>query len=144
MTPPSWLKRATRWRTAFFAYFLVLGVIGFWPSPVDKPIAGTLTKLLNFLHNRGIPEWFSYTFVEASANVFLFLPVGLLAALAFPARAWWLNVGVGLLVSLSLELGQMVFLADRFPSWVDVVTNTAGTAIGVFAMMTVRRPSYKD
>jgi glycopeptide antibiotics resistance protein len=121
---------------AFFAYFVVLGVIGFWPSPVDKPIEGTLSKLLDFLHSRGIPEWFSYTFVEASANVFLFLPVGLLAALAFPKWAWWRNVGLGLLVSLCLELGQMVFLAERFPSWIDVLTNTAGTALGVFAMIT--------
>jgi glycopeptide antibiotics resistance protein len=135
-------SRIISWRIAFFAYFLVLAVIGFWPSPVDKPIAGTLTELLDFLHSRGIPEWFSYTFVEASANVFLFLPVGVLAALAFPARAWWLNVGVGLLVSLCLELGQMVFLADRFPSWVDVLTNTAGTAIGVLTMATVRRSSF--
>ncbi|MBT2515733.1 VanZ family protein, partial [Arthrobacter sp. ISL-30] len=61
---------------------------------------------MDFLHLHGIPEWFGYNFVEASANALLFLPVGLLAALAFPARTW-LNVGLGLLVSVAIEMGQM-------------------------------------
>ncbi|MBD1538846.1 VanZ family protein [Arthrobacter sp. S13_S34] len=107
-----------------------LAFIALWPSPVDQPVQGQLTAVLNFLHRRGIPAWFNYRFVEASANVALFVPVGAVSSLAFPNWPWW-RVGIfGLLISGCMELGQLLFLHDRFPSLVDLVTNTSGSVIG--------------
>lgn len=64
-----------------------LAFVAFWPRPVDEPIAGTLTDILQFLHSYGISGWFDYKFLEASANVTFFVPLGFVAALAFPENA---------------------------------------------------------
>lgn len=112
-------------------YLVVLGLIGFWPSPVDKPVQGLLFQVLTYLQRQGFPTWFNYSFVEASANILLFVPVGVTAALALPASSWWQKAGLGLFLSVGMELGQLMFLDNRFASIIDVVTNTAGTVIGL-------------
>ncbi|CAN7240517.1 VanZ family protein [Pseudarthrobacter oxydans] len=120
------------WRFVLIAMLVPLALIAFWPSPVDQPVQGQLAAVLNFLHRHGIPTWFNYTFVEASANVVLFVPVGVVSSLAFPSWPWW-RIGVfGLLISCCMELGQLLFLHDRFPSPLDLVTNTSGAVIGAF------------
>lgn len=109
---------------------MTLALIAFWPSPVDQPMQGELASLLAFLHACGIPRWFNYQFVEASANVALVIPLGLVTSLAYPARPLW-HIGIlGLIISGCMELGQLVFLHDRFASLVDLVTNTGGAVIG--------------
>lgn len=112
------------------AIMVPLAFIAFWPNPVDQPVQGQLASVLNFLHRHGIPKWVNYKFVEASANVALFVPIGLVSSLAFPSWPWW-RIGLfGLLISCCMELGQLLFLHDRFPSALDLVTNTSGSVIG--------------
>ncbi|WP_224165152.1 VanZ family protein [Arthrobacter sp. StoSoilA2] len=125
------LKNTLPWRVALVAYLGSLGVIGFWPTPVDQPIQGTLATVLNFLHRHGVPPWFDYHVVESSANVAMFIPLGFFAAMAFPTRGWWVITGLGILVSTCMELGQLLFITARFSSVVDVVMNTLGTVIGI-------------
>ncbi|MEV8085668.1 VanZ family protein [Pseudarthrobacter oxydans] len=107
-----------------------LAFVAFWPSPVDQPFHGQLAALLKFLHRHGIPTWFNYRFVEASANVALFVPVGLVSSLAFPTWPWWKTGAFGFLISCCMELGQLLFLHNRFPSPLDLMTNTSGAVIG--------------
>ncbi|WP_307424170.1 VanZ family protein [Pseudarthrobacter defluvii] len=107
-----------------------LALIAFWPSPVDKPVSGQLATILVFLHHHGIPAWLNYSFVEASANVALFIPVGFAAFKAFPTKSWWQIGAFGLLVSGCIELGQQLFLHGRFASPSDIMTNTSGAVIG--------------
>ena len=123
------------------AYLGGLAVVGFWPSPVDQPIQGTLATLLTFLHRHGVPSWFDYHVVESSANVVMFIPLGIFAAMAFPTRAWWVIAGLGIIVSTCMELGQLLFITARFSSVVDVVMNTLGTVIGIAAVLLVARRS---
>ncbi|MBO1267701.1 VanZ family protein [Arthrobacter cavernae] len=120
-------------------YSLLLAFVGFWPTPVDKPAQGTLDSLFRFLHRRGFPDWFGYNLLESSANAMLFVPVGILAALSFPGSRWWHNAGIGMLASLCIELGQMLFLEARYPSWFDVAANTLGTILGVAGVRLWRR-----
>jgi glycopeptide antibiotics resistance protein len=127
------------WRRAFAAFIAMLALIGFWPSPVDEPVQGELSAVLNFLHSHGIPGWFDYAFVEASANVVLFVPVGIVATLAFPDKRWWRNAAVGLVVSGCMELGQQLFLHSRVASLLNLVTNTAGCVIGIALAQAVLR-----
>jgi VanZ family protein len=127
------------WRRVFAAFLAVLAFIGFWPSPVDKPVQGELSAVLDFLHECGIPVWFNYTFVEAAANVVLFVPVGIVATLAFPGNRWWRNAALGLVVSGCMELGQQLFLSSRVASPLDLVTNTAGGALGIGLAQAVLR-----
>ena len=116
-----------------------LAFITFWPSPVDQPVQGELARILQFMQRQGVPTWFNYNFVEASANVALFAPVGLVAALAFPAKRWWQIGAFGLMISGCIELGQLLFLHNRFASPQDLVTNTSGTLVGALLVAFILR-----
>ncbi|TNB70514.1 VanZ family protein [Arthrobacter sp. BB-1] len=109
---------------------IALSVIASWPSPVDQPVQGQLAAVLDYLHHNGIPSWFNYKFVEASANVALFVPLGIVSSLAFPDKCWWQVGAFGLLISGCMELGQLLFLHNRFSTPQDLVTNTSGVVMG--------------
>ena len=70
----------------------------------------------------------------------LFVPLGVLAALAFPGKPWWQIGAFGLLVSGFMELGQLLFLHSRFPSPLDLATNTAGCLVGSLLVAHFVRP----
>ncbi|MDT0193813.1 VanZ family protein [Arthrobacter sp. AB6] len=113
-------------------------------------MAGTLAGILDFLHRHGIPAWFNYKFVEASANVGLFVPLGIVSSLAFPNKCWWQVGAFGLLISGCMELGQLLFLHSRFPTPQDLVTNTSGAVMGALLTgwalkrLEARNPSVAD
>ncbi|MEW1806514.1 VanZ family protein [Pseudarthrobacter sp. NPDC080039] len=117
------------------AMLVPLALVAFWPTPVDQPVAGQLAAVLNFLHQHGIPGWFDYDFVEKSANVSLFLPVGFVTSLAFPNKRWGQIGAFGMLVSGCIELGQLLFLHSRFASPSDVMTNTSGAVVGALVAL---------
>jgi glycopeptide antibiotics resistance protein len=134
------LENRRLWRRVLAAMLVPLALIAFWPSPVDEPVQGALASLLKFLHAHGIPKWANYQFVEASANVALFIPFGAVAALAFTEKRWWKIGSFGLMVSGVIELGQLLFLHNRFASPLDLVTNTGGAVIGAL----LARQALKD
>ncbi|ADX74181.1 hypothetical protein Asphe3_30710 [Pseudarthrobacter phenanthrenivorans Sphe3] len=107
-----------------------LAFIAFWPTPVDQPVQGQLADILQSLHEIGIPTWFNYRFVEASANVLLFVPLGIVSKLSFPEKQWWHIATFGLLISGCMELGQLLFLHNRSATPQDLVTNASGAVIG--------------
>lgn len=119
------------WRIALAAYLAALALVGFWPTPVDKPILGTLSTALEYLHRLGVPDWYNYHFVEASGNVAMFIPLGFLAAKALPAIPSWHLAAIGFLASSGMECGQLLFLSARFSSVTDIVTNMCGAVIGI-------------
>ncbi|MEZ2388363.1 VanZ family protein [bacterium RCC_150] len=125
------MNRPALRRWIVLGYFTALALIAFWPSPVDGPIDGQLGAVLEFLHRRGIPQWIDYGFVEASGNVLLFVPAGLLLKLTLPRLRWWQLLAFGAAVSATVEFGQLLFLPHRFSSWQDVMMNTTGVGIGL-------------
>ncbi|MET3709263.1 VanZ family protein [Arthrobacter sp. UYEF6] len=135
---PNTRKPEISWRWALAAFLAALAIIAYWPSPVDQPIQGLLSSAFRFLHSHGVPAWFNYKFVEAAANVALFLPLGFMASLAFRTKSWWQIGGFGLLISGCMELGQLLFLHARFASPVDVATNTLGTVLGALLAQLIR------
>ncbi|MFC9333919.1 VanZ family protein [Arthrobacter sp. NPDC057009] len=120
-------------------YLAALAFVAFWPSPVDRPIAGRLQVLLYALHRVGVPELINYNFVEFASNILMFAPIGALAALAFPAFHRGQIVLSAFLASCCMELGQRLFLRDRFPSAMDIVANTAGALLGVWVLGVVEQ-----
>ena len=68
--------------------------------------------------------------VEPGANVVLFVPIGLLLCWAVPGLSRWVLVAGCVVASLSIEVVQDLFLPDRTPSRVDVLTNGTGAALG--------------
>ncbi|MBT2549632.1 VanZ family protein [Arthrobacter sp. ISL-65] len=121
-------------RALLSLYVAALAFVAFWPTPVDRPVAGRLQTVLFALHRSGLPELINYNFVEFSSNILLFAPIGILAALAFPALHRGRIVLAAFLASCSMELGQKLFLHDRFPSAMDILANTAGAMLGVWVL----------
>lgn len=128
MTAATIIRRVTLWVT--LAYVLVLALIAFWPTPVDRDVHGSLLGVIGWLHNHGAPRWVDYDFIQFSANVWLFVPVGLLVGMFAGGRRWWLGIVVGFLTSCGIELGQLMFLPERYATVNDVIANTVGAIVG--------------
>ena len=121
-------------RVLLALYLTALAFVAFWPTPVDRPAAGRLQAALLALHRAGLPDLVNYSFVEFTSNILLFAPIGILAALAFPVFHRGRIVLAAFLASCGMELGQKLFLHDRFPSAMDIVANTAGAMLGLWVL----------
>ena len=95
---------------------------------------GRSRQKLFALHRSGVPELINYSFVEFASNILMFTPIGMLAALAYPAFHRGRIVLSAFLASCCIELGQKLFLHDRIPSAMDIVANTAGTMLGIWVL----------
>ncbi|CAD5991294.1 VanZ family protein [Agreia sp. COWG] len=105
-------------------------LITFWPTPVDAPVHNALARQLAIWHTQGLPSWITYSVIEMSSNVVMFIPLGVFIAIIAMPTLWWASGLLGLVASLCIELGQYLLLPHRFASPVDVATNTAGALLG--------------
>lgn len=119
-----------------YGTFLVFVV--FWPSPIDQPVASLLERVIAELHERGVPQFVGYRFIEFSANVLLFIPVGILFGLIVPLRWWPVAFLLGPLLSAGIEVAQRFLLDARYASLSDVVANSIGASIGVLLAVSLR------
>lgn len=101
------------------------------PTPIDQGYEGAIERVLSVLHRNGVPEWFGYRWVEFTANVGMFVPLGFFLALVFPTRLLWLALPLVPAVSFALETLQFFVLPARFATINDVVANTIGGWLGV-------------
>ncbi|WP_019180948.1 VanZ family protein [Microbacterium yannicii] len=122
---------ARRW---LVAYVVALTLIALWPTPVDRGAAGLLSAI-----TRTVP-WLTYDVIETAANVVLFVPFGVLLTLVRPRSSspWWV-LGIALAATVAIELAQAVLLPERTPSERDVLANLCGAAIGLGAVLWLRR-----
>lgn len=118
-------------------YILAMVAIAFWPVPVDSSAGPQLAWTLNWLHDHGVPEFVNYEFVEFSANVLFFMPLGFFLAVGLrrPITACVLGTAASGLI----ESGQHLFLPNRFATLTDVVANSLGCALGVGMWLVVWR-----
>jgi glycopeptide antibiotics resistance protein len=122
------------------AYGAALLLVGLWPSHVDqnldmvnRPPTTWLVDVFNLTPARG------YDIGEFSANVLLFVPLGLLATALLP-RLSWVRLALGAVaLSVLIELAQTIFRPDRTGSFRDVVANTLGAALGAACAVVWRR-----
>lgn len=119
-------------------YGSFVALVAFWPSPIDRPVAGLLDRVIAELHERGVPAFIDYAFVEFCANVVLFVPLGVLFGLALPVRWWVPMLLCGPAVSTGIELVQRQALSERYASVTDVVANSVGATAGVLIALLVR------
>ncbi|MDQ7073610.1 MAG: VanZ family protein [Gammaproteobacteria bacterium] len=86
------------------------------------------------------------TFSDVIKNLFLFLPIGFLYALAHPQSTNALYSKAllfGFLLSCSVELLQLL-LHNRYSTGSDVISNTLGSLIGVFAYQKLQKQLKTD
>ncbi|WP_105033464.1 VanZ family protein [Cryobacterium aureum] len=133
----SLLRRGALWIT--LVYLAALALIAFWPTPVDRDVHGSIGAFVTWLHAHGMPNRFGYDTIEFTANVALFVPVGLLVVVLAGARRWWLGPVAGALISAMIELGQLIFLPERFATVNDVVANSIGAVFGTILALVVLR-----
>ena len=106
------------------AYAALLAAIAFWPIPVDSgagPLIRAITRLFPLL---------TYDRIEFLANIALFVPLGLLLTLII-TRQRWLVLPIAILATVTIECVQAIALAQRTPSLLDIVANTAGACLGM-------------
>lgn len=119
-------------------YGAFLAFVVFWPSPIDAPVQGLLERVIAELHERGVPTFVDYGLIEAFANILLFIPVGLLFGLMVPLRWWPVALLLGPALSVLIEVAQRYALEERYSTVQDVIANSIGATIGVFAAVILR------
>lgn len=134
---------ASGFRVRFVAVLTVMYVgvvllVTLWPTAVDNGLDPYIERLLAKLWSKGMPTFVDYGFIEFSANVVFFVPVGFLLGLLFPYRWWWLSIVGGGLLSSAVETAQGLFLPGRVSSLGDVVANTIGAIIGCLVAVAMR------
>ncbi|WP_127474103.1 VanZ family protein [Microbacterium sulfonylureivorans] len=119
-------------------YGAFLAFVVFWPSPIDQPVEALLDRAISELHERGVPGFVDYAFIESFANVLLFVPVGFLFGMMVPRRWWPIALLLGPALSGVIELAQRELLEARYATVEDVVANSIGATIGVLLAVIIR------
>jgi len=119
-------------------YGAFLAFVVFWPSPIDAPVKSLLDRAIAELHERGVPAFVDYAFVEFTSNVLLFVPIGILFGMLVPLRWWALALLLGPALSGLIELAQKLVLEERYSSVYDVIANSIGASIGVLLAVLLR------
>ena len=124
--------------TMALAYGTFLAFVVFWPSPIDAPVEGLLERAIAELHERGVPTFIDYGFIESFSNMVLFVPVGFLFGMMVPLRWWPVALLLGPALSAGIELAQRFLLEARYATVNDVIANSIGATIGVLLAVFVR------
>ena len=124
--------------TLALGYGAFLAFVVFWPSPIDQPVEGLLDRAISELHERGVPQFVDYAFIESFANILLFVPVGFLLGMMVPLRWWPVALLLGPALSAGIEVAQRELLEARYATIEDVVANSIGATIGVFLAVFIR------
>lgn len=127
-------RRRRSWtRSALIVYALVVGVVVL--SPVS--FSGVIRRIDSFLRDSLGISGFGSGWIEFTANVAMFVPLGLLLTLSM--RRAIVGAGLALVLSVCIELAQIA-LPSRQPTVRDVVANGVGAAVGAFiAWLILRR-----
>ena len=112
-------------------YVAVLLLATLTPFVADTDPARMTARLISAIHPRFQPN----DIVDGARNLVLFAGWGLVwMATAPPQRAWRSiarATAIGAVISIAIELCQ-VASSNRYPSILDVLTNTAGSFLGAF------------
>ena len=110
-------------RVVLTLYGISLAMIALWPVPVDQGAAGFLRRV-----GRVLPM-LTYPRIEFSANILLFVPLGVLLMLILRRR--YLILPIAIAVTVAIECSQGLLLDKRTPSVLDIIANTAGACLGM-------------
>jgi glycopeptide antibiotics resistance protein len=112
------------------AYLAVVGWVTLGPQPLDARGMGLLRQILRLFARNDLTSWVTYDLVESSANVAMFVPIGLLFLLLLGSRYWWLAFLIGVALTCAIEFTQL-FLPGRYSDPRDILMNSLGALVGV-------------
>lgn len=117
-------------------YLGIVGWITLGPQPLDERGVGILRSVLAVLRGSELTRWITYDLVEFTANIAMFVPVGLLFLLLLGRRRWWLALAGGVALTCAIEFTQL-FLPGRFSDVRDILANSLGALLGVIVAMVI-------
>lgn len=101
------------------------------PEPFDDGVTGMIDRMIGGFSQHPVTAWITFDVVEFTANIGMFVPLGLLVALWAGKRRWWVGIIVGFGYTVVIETTQgLVLSATRYATLSDVVANTLGAIIG--------------
>lgn len=121
-------------------YVVLIIVVALVPSKVDLSMQN-VTHQIARARAPSTRHWNLHAVRDAATNVLLFLPLGLLAALALPP-SHRPGVLLGPLLSLAVELCQLGTV-DRYADVLDLTTNSSGYLLGYGAMRLALRAGLR-
>ena len=125
-------------------YAVALGLVVWLPASEASKATGVVFAIAKWVSElAGIDPTTTSTVLEFLANIVLFVPLGLLVAVAWPRLRPWRVVLLGFAVSFTIELVQTL-LPSRFPTISDVIANTVGAALGWAAAARFGMSSERD
>jgi len=113
---------------ATFAYLALVGWLTLSPVSGTNQF-GFLWDLADFFERHRSTEWITFNVIEFTANIAMFVPIGLFFVLLLGRRQWWLAILLGVILTLGIELAQQN-IANRVSDPRDLVANSIGAVIG--------------
>ena len=123
-------------RVVLTVYGISLALIALWPIPVDSGAGGLLRRV-----TRVLPA-LTYARIEFSANILLFVPLGVLLMLILRRR--YLILPIAIVTTVAIECSQGLLLDKRTPSLLDIIANTAGACVGMVIVAAVESWRGRD
>ena len=123
-----------------FGYLAVVGWVTLGPQPLGDRGDSILWWVLERFSRYDLTDWITYQRVEFTANVLMFIPVGMFLLLLYGRRWWWASIGTGVVLTCLIEFVQR-FLPDRVSDISDIIANSIGTVIGVLVALVVTTPA---
>lgn len=130
LLPPP--RRITRGAAAVIGILLLMGLalLTLTPPRIEDRMPNLLDRVVETFHRLGWSR-LGFSELEVLANVAVFVPVGALAFVLLPRRAWMLSLLAGPAMSVLIEGIQRVALPHRAATVNDVVANSLGATGGV-------------
>jgi len=111
-------------------YLLAVAWITMSPQPQDSAQNHFIRDVIAQIGRFPPTSWVTYSGVEFTANIAMFVPMGVLFTLLLGMRRWWIALIIGFAATCTIEFVQL-FLPTRYSDVHDIVANTAGTVIGI-------------
>jgi glycopeptide antibiotics resistance protein len=113
------------------AYLAFVAWMTLRPAPYEPEAGEFLQRLLDAFARSPVLAWITFDVVEFTANVVMFVPLGILCLVWFGARRWWTAPVAGLALSGAIELAQATLLDSRVSDVRDLIANTLGAVVGM-------------
>ncbi|WP_166981500.1 VanZ family protein [Paramicrobacterium fandaimingii] len=112
-------------------YAVFIGAVTLTPDPFGTGVEGTIDRVIDAFSQHPLTAWMTYDVVEFTANIGMFVPLGLFVAVWAGPRRWWVGIVVGAAYTIVIESFQGILLAaTRYATLSDVIANTLGAIIG--------------
>ncbi|MFT4219636.1 MAG: VanZ family protein [Microbacterium sp.] len=126
-------RRATTITAAVIAVPMLAGVAWLMLAPqrVEQRYPELVEAALAWAASTLGPWWGTIDGADFVANIAVFVPIGILAYLIVPRRAWLIALLLGPVIAAAIELAQRFLLPGRVSSPTDVVAAAIGSSAGV-------------